>query len=77
LERAKDVNNKNVASGTFQARDTLTNDGNINGSAGGGQFDAGLIWGTVDASNRGTYPLTVYVATRAGTTKTTLTLVIE
>ena len=77
LERAKDVNNKNVASGTFQAGDTLTNDGNINGSAGGGQFDAGLIWGTVDASKRGTYPLTVYVATRAGTTKTTLTLVIE
>ena len=77
LERAKDVNNKNVASGTFQAGDTLTNDGNSSGSAGGGQFDAGLIWGTVDASKRGTYPLTVYVATRAGTTKTTLTLVIE
>ena len=77
LERAKDVDNKNVASGAFQAGDTLTNDGNSNGSAGGGQFDAGLIWGTVDASKRGTYPLMVYVATRAGTTKTTLTLVIE
>jgi len=77
LERAKDVDNKNVASGTFQAGDTLTNDGNSSGSAGGGEFDAGLIWGTVDASKRGTYPLTVYVATRAGTTKTTLTLVIE
>ena len=77
LERAKTVNTKNVASGTFQAGDILTNDGNSSGSAGGGQFDAGLIWGTVDASKRGTYPLTVYVATRAGTTKTTLTLVIE
>jgi len=78
LERAKTVNTKNVASGTFQpGDDTLTNDGNSDGSAGGGQFDAGLIWGTVDASKRGTYPLTVYVATRAGTTKTTLTLVIE
>ena len=77
LERAKTVNTKNVASGTFQTGDILTNDGNSSGSAGGGQFDAGLIWGTVDASKRGTYPLTVYVATRAGTTKTTLTLVIE
>ena len=77
LERAKTVNSKNVASGTFQTGDILTNDGNSSGSAGGGQFDAGLIWGTVDASKRGTYPLTVYVATRAGTTKTTLTLVIE
>jgi hypothetical protein len=77
LERAKTVNTKNVASGTFQAGDILTNDGNSSGSAGGGQFDAGLIWGTMDASKRGTYPLTVYVATRAGTTKTTLTLVIE
>ena len=77
LERAKTVDNKNVASGTFQNGDTLTNNGNSSGSAGGGQFDAGLIWGTVDASKRGTYPLTVYVATRAGTTKTTLTLVIE
>jgi hypothetical protein len=77
LERAKTVDNKNVASGTFQAGDTLTNDGDSNGSAGGGQFNPGLIWGTVDASKRGTYPLTVYAATRAGTTKTTLTLVIE
>lgn len=77
LERAKTVNTKNVASGTFQTGDILTNDGNSSGSAGGGQFDAGLIWGTVDASKRGTYPLTVCVATRAGTTKTTLTLVIE
>jgi hypothetical protein len=77
LERAKDVDNKNVASGAFQAGDSLTNDGNSSGSAGGGQFDAGLIWGTVDASKRGTYPLTVYVGTRAGTTKTTLTLVID
>ena len=77
LERAKTVNTKNVASGTFQTGDILTNDGNSSGSAGGGQFDAGLIWGTVDASKRGTYPLTVYVAPRAGTTKTTLTLVIE
>lgn len=77
FERAKTVDNKNVASGTFQAGDTLTNDGNSDGSAGGGQFNPGLIWGTVDASKRGTYPLTVYVATRAGTTKTTLTLVIE
>lgn len=77
LERAKSADNKNVASGTFQAGDTLTNDGKNDGSAGGGQFDAGLIWGTVDASKRGTYPLTVYAATRAGTTKTTLTLVIE
>lgn len=78
LERAKSADNKNVASGTFQpGDDTLTNDGDSNGSAGGGQFDAGLIWGTVDASKRGTYPLTVYVATRAGTTKTTLTLVID
>jgi hypothetical protein len=78
LERAKSADNKNVASGTFQpGDDTLTNDGNSSGSAGGGQFDAGLIWGTVDASKRGTYPLTVYAATRAGTTKTTLTLVIE
>lgn len=78
LERAKSADNKNVASGTFQpGDDTLTNDGNSNGSAGGGQFDAGLIWGTVDASKRGIYPLTVYAATRAGTTKTTLTLVIE
>ena len=77
LERAKTVDNKNVASGTFQAGDTLTNDGNSDGSAGGGQFNPGLIWGTVDASKRGTYPLTVYVATRAGTTKTTLTLVID
>ncbi len=78
LERAKSADNKNVASGTFQpGDDTLTNDGDSNGSAGGGQFDAGLIWGTVDASKRGTYPLTVYAATRAGTTKTTLTLVIE
>ena len=77
FERAKTVDNKNVASGTFQAGDTLTNDGNSDGSAGGGQFNPGLIWGTVDASKRGTYPLTVYVATRAGTTKTTLTLVID
>ena len=78
LERAKSADNKNVASGTFQpGDDTLTNDGNSSGSAGGGQFDAGLIWGTVDASKRGIYPLTVYAATRAGTTKTTLTLVIE
>jgi hypothetical protein len=78
LERAKTADNKNVASGTFQiGTDTLTNDGKSDGSAGGGQFDAGLIWGTVDASKRGTYPLTVYAATRAGTTKTTLTLVIE
>ena len=78
LERAKSADNKNVASGTFQpGDDTLTNDGNSDGSAGGGQFDAGLIWGTVDASKRGIYPLTVYAATRAGTTKTTLTLVIE
>ena len=77
LERAKDVDNKNVASGAFQTGDSLTNDGNSNGSAGGGQFDAGLIWGTVDASKRGIYPIMVYVATRAGTTKTTLTLVIE
>ena len=77
LERAKTVNTKNVASATFQTGDILTNDGNSSGSAGGGQFDAGLIWGTVDASKRGTYPLTVCVATRAGTTKTTLTLVIE
>jgi hypothetical protein len=83
LERAKTVNGQNLASGTFQAGDTwsvvaqVSTDGNSSGSAGGGQFDAGLIWGTVDASKRGTYPLTVYVATRAGTTKTTLTLVIE
>ena len=83
LERAKTVNGQNVASGTFQAGDIwsvvaqVSTDGNSSGSAGGGQFDAGLIWGTVDASKRGTYPLTVYVATRAGTTKTTLTLVIE
>jgi hypothetical protein len=78
LERAKTVDNKNVASGTFQTgTDTLINDGNSNGSAGGGQFNPGLIWGTVDASRRGIYPLTVYAATRAGTTKTTLTLVIE
>ena len=78
LERAKSADDKNVASGTFQpGDDTLTNDGNSDGSAGGGQFDAGLIWGTVDASKRGIYPLTVYAATRAGTTKTTLTLVIE
>ena len=78
LERAKSADDKNVTSGTFQpGDDTLTNDGNSDGSAGGGQFDAGLIWGTVDASKRGIYPLTVYAATRAGTTKTTLTLVIE
>lgn len=77
LERAKTVNTKNVASGTFQTGDILTNDGKSDGSAGGGEFNPGLIWGTVDASKRGIYPLTVYVATRAGTTKTTLTLVIE
>lgn len=78
LERAKTaLSNLNVASGAFQAGDTLVNDGKVDGTGGGGQFHPGLIWGTVSAENRGSYPITVYTATRSGTAKTTLNLIIE
>jgi hypothetical protein len=77
LERAKTRDNLNVASGAFQAGDTLVNDGQVDGTGGGGQFHPGLIWGTVSAGNRGSYPITVYTATRSGTAKTTLNLIIE